>query len=249
MIWLSNSIAYNQTVHTPLPCLNKTFSVIVHMVRDSSGGTYITENEVIELIDSVSIYFDSICVDFEICEFRYVNNYQYDSVEISSGEFEQMQTDYNETYRINMYFVTYTTSLSSYATQNGISMIDSGGILVLKGASPSQLTHEMGHYFNLLHTFHGSQSGNPELVDGSNCATSGDLICDTPADPYFSGYPAPWFSIYTGAYDYPGLDANGQYYIPNVQNIMSNYPDKCYFTNGQYRRMVMTYLSSSPKMW
>ena len=35
------------------------------------------------------------------------------------------------------------------------------------------LTHELGHYFNLDHTF--------EACDGANCATSGDRVCDTPA--------------------------------------------------------------------
>src|SRR5690606_28639244 len=34
------------------------------------------------------------------------------------------------------------------------------------------VTHEMGHCFNLLHTF---QSGC-----GNHCVNSGDLICDTP---------------------------------------------------------------------
>ena len=34
------------------------------------------------------------------------------------------------------------------------------------------LTHELGHYFNLDHTFNGC---------GTNCSTQGDKICDTPA--------------------------------------------------------------------
>ncbi len=38
------------------------------------------------------------------------------------------------------------------------------------------LTHEMGHYFNLYHTFHNTSSCTP----GTPCATSGDLCCDTP---------------------------------------------------------------------
>ncbi len=34
------------------------------------------------------------------------------------------------------------------------------------------LTHELGHFFNLNHTFAG--------CDAENCATSGDRVCDTP---------------------------------------------------------------------
>ncbi len=38
------------------------------------------------------------------------------------------------------------------------------------------VTHELGHFFNLDHTF-ASTSCNPA---GANCATEGDLVCDTP---------------------------------------------------------------------
>lgn len=38
------------------------------------------------------------------------------------------------------------------------------------------LTHEMGHYFNLYHTFHNTSS----CTVATPCATSGDLCCDTP---------------------------------------------------------------------
>lgn len=42
----------------------------------------------------------------------------------------------------------------------------------------SAFSHEIGHYFDLYHTWTGL-----ECPDGSNCATEGDLVCDTPADP------------------------------------------------------------------
>ena len=56
------------------------------------------------------------------------------------------------------------------------------------------IPHELGHNFNLVHTF-GERSGNGtlgsgttlELVTrgaGANCTTEGDYLCDTPADPY-----------------------------------------------------------------
>jgi len=41
--------------------------------------------------------------------------------------------------------------------------------------------HEVGHYFDLFHT-HETAYGR-ECVDGSNCTTAGDRLCDTPADP------------------------------------------------------------------
>ncbi|MEN8929154.1 MAG: PKD domain-containing protein [Flavobacteriales bacterium] len=38
------------------------------------------------------------------------------------------------------------------------------------------LTHELGHYLNLYHTFQSTSTCTP----GTPCATSGDLCCDTP---------------------------------------------------------------------
>jgi hypothetical protein len=43
------------------------------------------------------------------------------------------------------------------------------------------IVHEFGHYFGLYHT--AETRFGLEKVDESNCGTSGDLICDTPADP------------------------------------------------------------------
>jgi hypothetical protein len=78
-------------------------------------------------------------------------------------------------------------------------------------ASSSTVPHELGHFFSLLHPFNGwdpspwseEDHGNPvtqttapngftavELVDGSNCETAGDRVCDTPANYYFGlGWP------------------------------------------------------------
>jgi hypothetical protein len=107
-------------------------------------------------------------------------------------------------------------------------------------ADGRSLIHEMGHYFNLLHTFHNN--ANPtvslrELVTrgaGANCSTTGDLVCDTPADPY--GLPGATTSgcSYTGTV----TDANGALYAPSLQNIMSYYY-LCgnVFTPQQYNRL------------
>lgn len=73
------------------------------------------------------------------------------------------------------------------------------------------LSHEIGHFFSLMHTFFGWETqpweedlhGNPvtqtfapapwaqirvELVDGSNCGISADRICDTPPDYGFGSF-------------------------------------------------------------
>lgn len=48
------------------------------------------------------------------------------------------------------------------------------------------LPHEIGHHFSLYHPF-DYNGGAKELVKrdtGANCETTGDFLCDTPADPY-----------------------------------------------------------------
>lgn len=78
----------------------------------------------------------------------------------------------------------------------------------------STLAHEIGHYFSLLHT-HSSGWGD-ELVDGSNCSSAGDLLCDTPADPNVSG-DVDNDCFYFGN----ETDSNGDTYMPDTRNIMS----------------------------
>ncbi|MEA5459214.1 M43 family zinc metalloprotease [Arcicella sp. LKC2W] len=98
----------------------------------------------------------------------------------------------------------------------------------------SSFPHELGHYLNLIHTF--DRANGAELVTrgvGANCTTAGDLLCDTPADPYgLSGNNRSGCS-YTGT----AVDANNQTFSPLTNNIMSYY-DVCRtsFTTGQYNR-------------
>lgn len=104
------------------------------------------------------------------------------------------------------------------------------------------LNHELGHNFSLYHTFQGSNAtSTPELVTrdaGANCTTAGDLLCDTPADPY--GRDGATTAIVNGCEVYTGTitDPQGLTYSPQIGNIMSYY-DGCnpFFTTGQYGRV------------
>jgi hypothetical protein len=86
------------------------------------------------------------------------------------------------------------------------------------------LTHELGHFFNLNHTF--------QACDGTNCNTSGDRVCDTPAanDPEYN-CPAA------------GSRASGCGGSQLTMNYMDYPPDACMymFTAGQATRMTAWY--------
>jgi hypothetical protein len=103
------------------------------------------------------------------------------------------------------------------------------------------IPHEMGHNFNLFHTFQGSTGSTPELVTrgvGANCTSAGDFLCDTPADPYGRTGASLTFVAGCPAYKGTATDPTGMTYSPSISNIMSYYfPCTHDFTQGQQDRL------------
>ena len=94
----------------------------------------------------------------------------------------------------------------------------------------------MGHYFGLYHT-HQTSFGK-ELVDGSNCETAGDLICDTPADPNLLSNRS---CVYEGSV----VDENGAVYQPDVTNYMSYTRHFCRSSFSEQQLVLMNYHAST----
>lgn len=234
-----------------LPCIDKTFSIVVHIVNDSLKQPGITEAAIQASLIELNKNFAPICLSFAICEFRYIENFAYNRItkdESSGRDFKEMQQQYNLKNRINIYYVQDITDVSAcgFASLGGITTFDALGIVIKKGCMDAKtLSHEMGHYFGLKHTFEGNGS---ELANGSNCATAGDGICDTPADPYKEGDSPAAYVDGNCRFISMKKDANGQYYDPLVGNIMSYYPCSCGFTDEQYLKMASVYLSKTG-MW
>lgn len=150
---------------------------------------------------------------------------------------------------MNMYFVNAFSEggLGGYAyfPANDLSTTRS---FILAGPYSTENTlgnflipHELGHNFHLYHTFQGSTSSDPELVTrgaGANCTTTGDLVCDTPADPYGRSGSSTTFVNGCLAYNGTATDPQGMTYAPSMSNIMSYYNSCAHdFTAGQYDRM------------
>lgn len=236
------ALQQNLKTFTSVPCLNKKLSIIAYIVKDSLEQPGITEQDILDAIDTANKDFAPICLSFEICEFIYVDNFQYDNYDMPKDE-EEMLTLYYKPRIINMYFVTDVPA----DPQCGHAYFPGGTDLVVikKSCIPGLvITHELGHFFGLYHTFE-TQFG-PELVNGSNCIPTGDLLCDTEADPDPNGNVDSDCN-YTGS---PIKDANNEYYLPPVDNFMSYYGDcRCRFTPEQYIRMANQYLTLRNYLW
>lgn len=151
---------------------------------------------------------------------------------------------------LNQYYVNRFSNPSvggyAYFPSNSVtstrSFILIGSPEFLDDISNRVIPHELGHTFNLLHTFGASNgtSVTTELVTrgaAANCTTAGDYICDTPADPY--GVSGANLSYVNGCPQYDpnstARDARGDAYAPSITNLMSYYfPCTHDFTPGQY---------------
>ena len=144
--------------------------------------------------------------------------------------------------KLNLYFVDDLRASAYGASYCGSSSYPGQGerIVMSTGcfgySKESTMLHLIGQYLSLFPT-HGPNGATPEFVDGTNCSTAGDEICDTPADPrlnqsgYMSGcsYVAPNTVV----------DPKGATYNPDTTNYMSYATWDCrdHFTPQQKARM------------
>lgn len=229
--------------HKDLPCHHKVFNVDVHVVLDSTGvGVDIAD--IYNNFAVASEKFSPICLDFKICKIDSIYNYNFDSIP-RSVEYEELSTKYASEKRINVFILSLP-----FVQHNGAPTAIcglAGSSIFLKKSCMDALTHELGHFFGLLHTF---ENPGIELVNGSNCETAGDGICDTPADPYQQFDPPSNWIDDKCRFKSLAKDANGEYYIPQTGNVMSYYGCPCQeFTRGQFLRMSETYIRTHKRLW
>jgi hypothetical protein len=117
----------------------------------------------------------------------------------------------------------------------------------LSGLAARNLSHEIGHWFNLTHTF--GNTNNPGLVCGSSAG--GDGVSDTPdTKGNFSTCPASSTNTaFTCTSPNPTNTAN---YYQNVQNFMDYSSCPRNFTTGQTNKMrtaAQSATSSRNNLW
>ena len=233
-------------------CYKKTMSLSIHILLDTLGQKNITDAAIQTAIANLNSLFSPSCASFEICETFIHPNVRNDKVRKGIEDVE-IATMYNTKNTINIYFVQEFTGgenpcgfapLGSVTTP--IYTASRDAIFILKSCVAGKtIPHEFGHYFGLYHTF--ETSFGTELSNASNCAIAGDLICDTPGDPYPTGTMASNCNLTPGV-----KDANGEYYTPDACNIMSYYNTPCdgfKFTTGQFNRMLNIMETGRNYLW
>ena len=214
-----------------------TIPLSIHIVGTNSGGGYYSLDNLFKVICNLNQHFAPVGFYFYIKgQVNYINNTTFYEHNYWTGY--QMMNQNNVSNTINVYFVADPSGACGYYAYgpDAVAIKNSCG-----GVNSTTLTHELGHFFGLPHTFSGWENGtpgNPELVTrglGANCGFAGDGFCDTDAD-YISNR---WNCPYTGVM----FDANGDRYHPDSSLYMSYSTDACMsrFSNLQMGSMQYNY--------
>ena len=194
----------NNTIYLPIK---------FHIVAKSDGSERVKESEILKMMCTVNDDFADQNIQFYIKGgFNYINN---DNVYDDHRSTERTIMRINRDIRaINIFVIDRISdneaNLGYYHNVHDWIVIRNSDI-----NSNKVMTHEIGHFFSLIHTFGNHNSSyNPdeegdvapkifantgvdfEKADGSNCEDSGDFLCDTPADyNAFNSICEPPFAI------------------------------------------------------
>ena len=234
---------------------NDTYLVRIffHIIRrsDGTGGQTLSEvNTAFNILQSDyqphGISFCLLGTD-EIHDDNTYNRTSFSPNTNGDGKFANFSPNFH-TNAIDIYLFANDKLHSGMAAGIPASALVIGGNAYnINLATSHVLSHEVGHCLGLYHTFHGlCESGCAELVNGSNCTSCGDFVCDTPPDPQahqVDQNTCMWNGSTCGV---PNKDANGDSYNPNTSLIMAYISPNCmqYHTQGQFDRMKAMIVNS-----
>ena len=223
-----------------------------HILQDNNGGNRVDLQKVLEMLCAVNEDYFDMDIQFFIKDgFNFINSTSVNANPQPDNPFAiPVMTGAKDPGAVNMYIVkdiptsTLGSTLGYYSPTFDWVVIRRTEISANKAET---ITHELGHFFSLPHPFHGwdhepydeATHGNPapstapdgtptELMDGSNCMTAGDGICDTRPN-YLFGFG--WSNCtFTGGI----MDPNGTLVDPQEDNFMAYFIGCGYtFTQGQ----------------
>lgn len=265
----NGAVQFRNTIYVP---------VKFHLVGRNDGSGVIAKRKVLDQLCSLNEDFAGVGLQFYIKGgFNYINN-------------TAVYTNHQNTVNTIMAFARDNAAVNIYIPESANQGNAPGPSVVLGYNDPTPgrdwlvmskaeiqkdgitLSHEMGHWFSLLHPFNGWEGepyddavhGNPvtlttapsvslappygfipvELVNRSaNCGSAGDFLCDTPPDYNFGlGWP-------NCNYNAGVMDSNGDL-IDTEEKLFMGYflecePDDYFFTESQKAMMIQDYNSGA----
>ena len=178
------STGINQEFSSPLNrstsdeslCLNVYF----HIVRQTNGSGGFNINNIDVIVENLNEYYNRFGIYINKQGVDFIDNSNY--YELTDNEFNSLIGINNVSNSINFYLV------NSYDYAGRAETILSKNLVVQNTYAlfPTS-AHELGHCLNLWHTHHGlgcdDTNGCAEAINGTNCSSCGDFVCDTAADP------------------------------------------------------------------
>jgi hypothetical protein len=254
------------------------FNVKIHYVRDNDGkGVNFGKEQAQNAMMILNETYNKFKIYFKLAGFDYINNSTYKKVRSTNKNTNKNHpligdlVTYSKTgtdapvfdkKALNIYVVDQINEnpLTFGSATNGIGYLP--GIIsffTYRTFLSTTLLHEIGHNFNLEHTYNLSGTSYCELVSGENAATAGDFVTDTPAAPLI--LPSSDYSSSTAYVNSMKLKDCAGVEFKNVliTNIMGhdnpcrdlgeNYETGAvHFTNGQGSRMrnqIYSYISNT----
>lgn len=216
-------------------------AISAHLIKRDDGSGGLTLAQLDDAVGVLNSYYSNAGLEFFLAVVDEIHSSQYYT--FNTADETALSIVYDIPKTLNIYFTETVTddesgSLCGYAYfPGGPDRVFMANSCATNGTT---LPHEIGHFFALFHT-HGNSNSEltDELVNGSNCETTGDELCDTPADPQLSYGNVNSNCAYIGR----EVDANNDLFVPDPRNIMSYSRKECrdVFTPGQYSRVNQAY--------
>ncbi len=232
-----------------IPSLGTLFvPVAFHVVRQNNGSGGLSQSRLNTAINDANLAFAGAGIGFFQCmDTDYIDSDAFYFNINTGAEIDALRRVNPVADAINVYCTPNLQycGISSFTNSSvqGIVMLNS---CMATSTNHSTFSHEIGHYFNLYHTHEGAFG--QECTSGSNCSNSGDLVCDTPADPGLGTSNVNSSCVYTGGGNGPCGGDPG--YSPDPRNYMSYSRKSCRnrFSSQQNSRARSTLLNLRPEL-